>query len=165
MPNILPFISPFTQTFYDGRMTGPVTPIPAQRRLAGPGWSLRAERVELLGPGGWRALLGIRRGLRLLVTKTAGQSGLWVEAWAGEPGESAGVAVIEAPDGTPQLARVPLCRCGDRGCGNAGIQLDKELDDGELAALAGLLREFPWATTVPDRANVLRGHGLAALSR
>ena len=28
-----------------------------------------------------------------------------------------------------------------------------------------LLREFPWATTVPDRANVLRGQGLAALSR
>ena len=146
-------------------MTGPVTVMPAQRRLAGPGWSLRAERVELLGPGGWRALLGIRRGLRLLVTRAAGQPGLRVEAWAGEPGQSAGVAVIEAAGGTLQLARVPLCRCGERGCGNAGIQLDKELDDSELADLAGLLRELPWVTTVPDRANVLRGQGLAALSR
>ncbi|HMH92634.1 MAG TPA: hypothetical protein VK586_16300 [Streptosporangiaceae bacterium] len=146
-------------------MTGPVTVIPAQRRLSGPGWSLRAERVELLGPGGWRALLGIRRGLRLLVTQAAGQPGLRVEAWAGEPGRSAGVAVIEAADGTPQLARVPLCRCGERGCGNVGIQLDKELDDGELPALADLLRDLPWATTVPDRTNVLRGQGLAALSR
>ena len=146
-------------------MTDPVTVMPAQRRLAGPGWSLRAERVELLGAGGWRALLGIRRGLRLLVTRAPGQPGLRVEAWAGEPEVSDGVAVIEAADGTLALARVPLCSCGERGCGNAGIQLAKELDDGELAALADVLRELPWATTVPDRANVLRGPGLAALSR
>jgi hypothetical protein len=146
-------------------MTGPVTAIPAQHRIAGPGWSLRAERVELLGPGGWRALLGIRRGLQLLVTGTAGQPGLRVEAWAGEADESDGVAVIEAADGTRQLARVPLCSCGERGCGNVGIQLDKELDGGELAALVDLLRELPWTATVPDRSNVLRGQGLAALNR
>jgi hypothetical protein len=145
-------------------MTGIVTARPAQRRLAGPGWSLRAERLELLGEGGWRALLGIRRGVRLLVTRAAGQPGLRVQAWAGEPGESDGVAVIEAADGTRQLVRVPLCGCGDRGCGNTGIQLDKELDEGELAALAGVLRELPWGTTVPDRASVLRGSDLAALA-
>jgi hypothetical protein len=144
-------------------MTGIVTVDPGRGRLAGPGWSLRAERLELLGPGRWRALLGIRAGLRLLVTATAGEPGLRVQAWAGEPGESDGVAVIEAPDGTGQLARVPLCGCGERGCGNAGIQLDKELDEGELAALAGVLRELPWGTAVPGRANVLRGRGLAAL--
>jgi hypothetical protein len=144
-------------------MTGSVTADPAQRRLDGPGWSLRAERLELLGEDGWRALLGIRRGLRLLVTRAAGQPGLRVAAWAGEPGESDGVAVIEAGDGTGQLARVPLCGCGDRGCGNIGIQLDKELAEGELAALAGLLRELPWGTAVPVRASVLRGRGLAAL--
>ena len=146
-------------------MPDPVTVIPAQHRIAGPGWSLRAERVQLLGPAGWRALLGIRRGLQLLVTGTAGQPGLRVEAWAGEAGESDGVAVIEAADGTQQLARVPLCGCGERGCGNAGIQLDKELDGGDLAALVDLLRELPWTATVPDRSNVLRGQGLAALNR
>jgi hypothetical protein len=146
-------------------MTDPVTVIPAQHRIAGPDWSLRAERVELLGPDGWRALLGIRRGLRLLVTGTAGHPGLRVEAWAGEAGQSAGVAVIEAADGTLLLARVPLCSCGERGCGNAGIQLDKELDGGELPALVDLLRELPWAATVPDRSNVLHGQGLAALRR
>jgi hypothetical protein len=145
-------------------MTEPVTVIPAQRRIAGPDWSLRAERAELLGPDGWRALLGIRRGLRLLVTGTTGQPGLRVEAWAGEPGQSDGVAVIEAGDGTLQVARVPLCGCGDRGCGNAGVQLDKELDDGDLPALVNLLRELPWAATVPARSSVLRGQGLAALS-
>jgi hypothetical protein len=144
-------------------MTDPVTVVPAQHRIAGSGWSLHAESVELLGPGGWRALLGICRGLRLVVTGHAGQPELRVEAWAGEAGESDGVAVIEAPDGTRQLARVPLCGCGERGCGNAGIQLDKELDEGELAALAGVLRELPWGTAVPGRANVLRGRGLAAL--
>ena len=146
-------------------MTDPVTVSPAQHRIAGPGWSLRAERVELLEAGRWRALLGICRGLRLLVTGQAGQPGLRVEAWAGEAGESDGVAVIEAADGTQQLARVPLCSCGERGCGNVGIQLDKELDGGELPALVDLLRELPWSATVPDRSNVLRGQGLAALNR
>jgi len=39
-------------------------------RIVGPGWSLRAERVELLDGNGWRALIGIRRGLKLMVAKT-----------------------------------------------------------------------------------------------
>ena len=127
--------------------------------MAGPGWSLR----ERLLPDGGRC------------SGSAAACGSWSPGpraspdsgsrpGPGEPGESDGVAVIEAADGTRQLARVPLCGCGDRGCGNIGIQLDKELDEGELAALAGVLRELPWGTTVPDRANVLRGRDLAALA-
>src|SRR5580692_9202748 len=105
-------------------MTEAVTVVPGSSTLVGPGWELRAEWVTGAGQQ-WRALLGIRRGLKLLVTVDSAD-GLLVEAWAGEPEESDGVAVIEARDDTLRLASVPLCGCGVRGCGNTGIQLDKE---------------------------------------
>ncbi len=140
-----------------------VTADPGRSRVTGPGWSLRAERVEPLPDGGWRALIGVRDGLLLLVTARDGDGELRVEAWAGEPEESDGIAVIEAGDSGDRLARVPLCACGERGCGNAGIQLSKFLAGGELPALADLLRELPWTPAVPTRATVLRGDGLAAI--
>ena len=87
-----------------------------------------------------------------------------MEAWAGEPEDSDGVAVIEAADGSPRVARVPLCGCGDRGCGNAGVQFGRLVAGSELPALAGLLRQFPWSETLPTSSNVLRDDGLAALS-
>lgn len=145
-------------------MTDPVTAYPGELRIAGEGWSLRAESVEVLGAGGWRALIGVRRGLKLLVTGTGLGQEVEVEAWAGEPGDSDGVAVIEAADGIPRVARVPLCGCGDRGCGNAGVQFGGLVAGSELPALTGLLREFPWSEAVPMGSNVLRGDGLAALS-
>lgn len=144
-------------------MTDAVIAEPGKRRLAGPGWSLRAERVETLGAGGWRALIGIRRDLKLLVTRTGQAGPLQVEAWTAEPGQSDGVAVIDAGDDVLRLARVPLCGCGQRGCGNDGVQLDKQLAGGELAALAKLLRDLPWAGIVPTCSNVLRGDDLAAI--
>src|ERR1017187_7012747 len=142
-------------------MTDTVTAFPDERRIAGAGWSLRAERVEVPGARAWRALIGVRRGLKLLVSGTDPGHEVEVEAWAGEPEESDGVAVIDAGDG---VARVPLCGCGDGGCGNAGVQFGKWLAGGELSALVGLLREFPWSGIVPARSNVLRGGGLAAIT-
>ena len=47
----------------------------------------------------WRALIGIRRGLKLLVAKADETGLLQVEAWTAEPGQSDGVAVVEAGDG------------------------------------------------------------------
>ncbi len=145
-------------------MADVVTASPEKRQLAGEGWSVRAERVEMLGGDDWRALIGVRRGLKLVVTWT-GQcvEPLSVEAWAGKPEESDGVAVIESDDGSLRLALVPLCGCGDRGCGNVGVQLSKELDGADLPALIQLLRELPWTDMVPDSSNVLRGEGLAAV--
>jgi hypothetical protein len=140
-----------------------VTVLPGGRRVAGPGWSLRAERVDMLGAARWRALVGIRRGLKLLVTGTGQPDQLWVEAWAGEPGQSAGVAVVDTGNAGPAVARVPVCRCGEPGCGNAGVQLSKQLADDELPALVDLLRELPWTAAAPVRSNVLRGRGLAAM--
>ena len=145
-------------------MADTVTAFPAERRIAGEGWSLRAERVEVVGGGAWRALIGVRRDLKLLVCGTNLGCDVEVEAWAGEPEESDGVAVIDTGDGVSQVARVPLCGCGDRGCGNAGVQFGKYLAAGELPALVGLLRKFPWSETIPAYSNVLRGDALAAIT-
>ncbi|HEX3925634.1 MAG TPA: hypothetical protein VHY31_25380 [Streptosporangiaceae bacterium] len=141
-----------------------MTAFPDERRIAGVGWSLRAERVEVLGGGAWRALIGVRRGLELLVSGTDLDREVEVEAWAGEPEDSDGVAVIDAGDGVSRVARIPLCGCGDRGCGHAGVQLRKRLASGELPALVGLLRELPWSEITPARSNVLRGDALAAIT-
>jgi hypothetical protein len=46
------------------------------------------------------------------------------------------------------VAQVPLCRCGTRGCGNAGIQLRKQVPAGDLSALVALLRALPWTAVV-----------------
>jgi hypothetical protein len=145
-------------------MADTVTAFPDERRIAGEGWSLRAERVEVLGGGAWRALIGVRRDLKLLVSGTSLGCEVEVEAWAGEPEESDGVAVIDAGDGVSRVARVPLCGCGDRGCGHAGVQFGKWLAGGELPALVGLLREFPWSEIIPAHSNVLRGGALAAIT-
>jgi hypothetical protein len=144
-------------------MTEAVIPVPGKRRLVGAGWSLRAEHIEMLDADGWRALIGIRGGLKLLVTGTGRAEELEVEAWSGKPGASDGVAVIGEGDDDMQVARVPLCGCGDRGCGNVGIQLHKWLAGTELRALVDLLRELPWTEVIPTTSNVLQGNGLAAI--
>ncbi len=135
---------------------------PRTRRITGDGWSLRADRVEVAG-GGWRALVGVCRGLKLLVTWDGQGQQLEVEAWAAEPEESDGIAVIDLGQGDIRLARVPLCSCGDRGCGNAGVQLARPLPGHHLPALVALLRDLPWTHTSPAHENVLRGRDLAAL--
>jgi hypothetical protein len=125
---------------------------------------MRADRLELLDGDDWRALIGVRRGLDLLVTWSGQAQELDVEAWAGEPETTDGVAVIDLGSGDLRLARVPLCSCGDRGCGNIGLQFAKWLAGGKLPALVELFRELPWTDTVPTRANVLTGDGLAAIA-
>lgn len=144
-------------------MADVVTADPGRRRLTGEGWSLRVERIETAEgfDHDWRALVGVRRGLNLLVTRI--DQDIRVEAWAGEPENSDGVAIIDMGDSDVRLARVPLCSCGERGCGNAGVQLWKWLDDRELPALIELLRELPWTHTIPTTSNVLHGSGLAAI--
>ena len=144
-------------------MADAVTVVPGKRQLVGEGWSLRAERIEVLNGKDWRALVGVRRGLKLLVTKSDQAKELDVEAWAGEPEETDGVAVIDSGGDDIRLARVPLCSCGDRGCGNAGIQLAKWLPGNELPALVELLRALPWTEATPTTSNVLQGSDLAAI--
>jgi hypothetical protein len=136
-----------------------VTAVSSKGQLVGDGWRLRAERIEMLNDNGWRALVGVRRGLKLLVTWSDQDKELELEAWAGEPEETDGVAVIDLGDDDVRLARVPLCSCRDRGCGNVGIQFVKWLAGNELPALVDLLRDLPWTETIPTRTNVLQGSG------
>lgn len=131
--------------------------------IRGADWRLRADWVLSDSPG-WRALVGVRRDLGLLVTAQQDAPGtLEVEAWAGEPGESDGVAVVGEEGGTWAISAVPLCGCGDRGCGNIGIQLAKDIPAEDLFALVTLLRELPWENTAPTRSTVLTGDSVAAL--
>ena len=148
---------------YDGSVADTVTAVPGKRQLVGEGWSLGADRIEVVKGNAWRALIGVRRGLKLLVTWSDQDKELDVEAWAGEPDETDGVAVIDAGGGDIRLARVPLCSCGVRGCGNAGIQLAKWLPGNKLPALVELLRGLPWTETVPTPSNVLKGNDLASI--
>jgi len=148
---------------YDDPVTDSVTAVPGKRRLVGENWSLRAERVEMLNGHDWRALISVRRGLKLLVTWSQQEQELGVEAWAGEPEQTDGIAVIDIGGGDIRLARVPLCGCGERGCGNAGIQLAKWLRGNELPALIDLLKALPWTETTPTTSNVVQGSDLAAI--
>jgi hypothetical protein len=148
---------------YDDYVADAVTAVSSTGQLVGEGWRLRAERIEMLNGNDWRALVGVRRGLKLLMTASNQDTEFEVEAWAGEPEETDGVAVIDAGDGDIRLARIPLCSCGDRGCGNVGIQLSKQLAGNELPALVNALRDLPWTETIPTSTNVLQGDGLAAI--
>ena len=148
---------------YDGSVAGTVTADLVNRQLVGEGWSLRADRLEPLNGNDWRALIGVRRGLKLLVSWSDQAKDVDVAAWAGEPEKTDGVAVVGTGSGDLRVARVPLCACGDRGCGNVGIQFAKWLRADSLPALVQLLRELPWTDTIPTRSNVLKGNGLSAI--
>jgi hypothetical protein len=141
-------------------MAEQVTADPGTRLLAGPGWQLRADWVVRSG-GEWSALVSVRRGLKLLVT--ADNFGLMAEAWTGDPEDSDGAAVVAMGDDAPRLAVVPLCGCGERGCGNAGTQFGRVLAACDLPVLVGMLRDLDWTTVAPTRLNVLRGPELIAL--
>jgi hypothetical protein len=153
----------FACDLYDGGAGDAVIAVPGKRQLVGEGWSLRAERVEMLKGNDWRALIGIGCDVKLLVSLDDKAGELEVEAWAGEPEETDGVAVIDTADGGIWLARIPLCSCGERSCGNAGIQLAKCLPGNELPALVELLRSLPRTGATPTISNILRGDGLAAM--
>ena len=154
---------PVAASPYDDYVADAVTAVSSTGQLVGEGWRLRVERIEMLNGNDWRALVGVRRGLKLFVTWSNQDREFEVEAWAGEPEETDGVAVIDAGDGDIRLARIPLCSCGDRGCGNVGIQLSKQLAGNELPALVNALRDLPWTETIPTSTNVLQGDGLAAI--
>jgi hypothetical protein len=113
-------------------------------------WSTWSPSLRTCRPG--------RPGVGLL----AGVDSRWLAAPLGAA-RTDGVAVVGLADGGLALARVPLCGCGVRGCGNAGVQLCKVLPGGDLPELAGLLRALPCTSAVPAHEDVLRGDGLAAL--
>lgn len=106
-------------------------------------WTRRAtwvRRTDSSTPRGWSALIGVRRGVNLLVSGHQGGSSIHVEVWVGEPEESDGLAVIVGPDHTLLgTSAIPLCGCGDRGCGNANVQLNEDVEADDLARLIEIL--------------------------
>ena len=118
-----------------------------RRRLTVGTWSARATWVRSpLCPGAdgdWSALLGLRRGVNLLVNADQDAQAVWVELWAGEPDESDGLAVTTDGDTLIGVAHIPLCGCGDRGCGNVGIQVATTIVADDLPVLVETLRATP----------------------
>src|SRR5260370_9752942 len=95
-----------------------ITTVPGTRMLIGPDWELRADRVDDPGDGGGSAVPGIRRGLKLLLTRSASAAEADVEAWAGGPGQPEPVPFLDPPAGhlpvPPAPPRAPeVRRCGD----------------------------------------------------
>ncbi len=153
-----------------------ITADPGSRRLIVPLGSIQASWIWGSADT-WIALVGVRDGLNLLVTppdpddvvqgKATGipphlKTGPWrdkvrIEAWAGQPDDSDGIAVLGREGVAEAIARVPLCGCGVRGCGNSGIQLDKRIWPSELFQIVDRLRHLPWSTTGLTHENVLQG--------
>ena len=96
-------------------------------RLEIDGWSTRVRPLARLSqddPSVDRVSLHIRRGVNVVKGVSEGSEQVLLETWAGEPELSDGLAVVTDPEGDPiGIARIPLCSCGERGCGNAGVQL------------------------------------------
>ena len=116
-----------------------------RKRITLDQWSARTTwlRSSSRGEGMPSALLGVRRNVHLLVQAEDDPDSVWVELWAGEPEESDGLAVVVDSEGLQGLARIALCGCGNRGCGNVGLQLAAMVPSPHLPALVDSLRELP----------------------
>jgi hypothetical protein len=132
----------------------------ARRRVTVGRWSvrpvwIRTDQKRTGAPGATSsALVTVRRGVRLLVSAEPGRAGKpSVELWAGEPETSDGLAVVQKGDELAGVARIPLCGCGERGCGNAGVQLATELHANDLPTLVDLLAALPDLPGPPPRAT------------
>ena len=107
------------------------------------------------GPHSWDC-----GGASLLVNADQDAQAVWVELWAGEPDESDGLAVTTDGDTLTGVAHIPLCGCGDRGCGNVGIQLATTIVADDLPLLVETLRATPDVSAVrriPRKVHTWRG--------
>jgi hypothetical protein len=100
-----------------------------------------------------RVALQVRPGLVAQITLhhdgTAG-----IELWAGEPEETDGIAVLSDSGFPYAMARIPLCSCGDRMCGNVPIQLNADPVSGEtLLSTLELLDGLRWDSRPATRSQ------------
>ena len=130
-----------------------------RRRVTVGSWSERATvitpPIEVGGP--WTAVLELRRHVNLKVEAADGAERLQAELWSGRPTASDGLAIIMGHDTPAGVARIPLCTCGDRGCGNAGVQLDVSLLADDLPRLVDLVRGLPDSSATPERGHIWGG--------
>ena len=82
-----------------------------------------------------------------------GQDGeIWVSLWRGMVSEEVGLAVVLAKNGSRTgVAEIPLCSCGDRGCGNCGVQLSHAVAAELVTDLLDYLERLPGVPGVPTR--------------
>ncbi len=129
-----------------------------KRTISGDSWRIRVEWLYAR-EGYWVALAGVRAGLSLLLegyydgseidSPFHGRGQIYLEAWEGHPEETNGVAVW-GPDEPIAIVEIPLCGCGDRGCGNAGRQFTGDVRPNRIFEVFDLLRRLPWSPEVPS---------------
>jgi hypothetical protein len=130
-----------------------------RRRVTVGSWSERASAITPPGHVGarWIAVLELRRHVNLKVEADNGAEWVRAELWSGQPDDSDGLAIIVELDRPAGVAHIPLCACGDRGCGNAGVQLDVSLPAADLPQLVKLVRALPASSVTPERGNTWDG--------
>jgi len=141
------------------RVSGVVFDVPRRRVTAGR-WSVRAAWIRRSRPAENidSALVAVRSGVHLLITVDNDRAETpWVELWANEPDASDGLAVVRQGDDLVGIAHIPMCGCGDRGCGNAGLQLATDVRASDLPNLVDLLRALPNVPGPPSRDATWRG--------
>ena len=95
-----------------------------------------------------------------VVVTTELQRGLVAEIVVHRDG-TAGISLHKGEDGVAvrsdsgfpyALSHVPLCGCGDRGCGNLGLQLDADpITPETLLATMELVRDLRWDSRPAER--------------
>ena len=123
----------------------------ARRRVSVGQWTRRADRVDVAPHGDATALVVLARDRKLLLSGRAGETSVFVELWAGEPDRSDGLSVLVQQDTIAGIVRIPLCACGERGCGNSGVQLAANVEGVHLEQLVDLLEALPVLPGPPVR--------------
>ena len=95
--------------------------------------------------------------MNLLIRASAGDEHVRVELWAGGIDTTAGLAVTIARDRLAAIYRIPMCGCGVRGCGNAGLQLATDVAAADLPVLIDAVVGLPIAPVRPQPSAVWKG--------
>ncbi len=104
------------------------------------GRALVARSVTPTGDG-WVATVRLRSQADLTLTSREPSTVMaQVKLWTRPADKGVGMAVVIDREGRPaSLASIPMCGCGERGCGHSGRQLDVGLTADELLGVISLL--------------------------
>ena len=103
------------------------------------------------------AVISIAPRVNLSIRAQPGATDAYVALWAGEVDESDGLAVAIADNRLSGVQRIPMCGCGDRGCGNAGLQLAAYVAAADLPVLIDAVVGLPMISGRPQRSTVWKG--------
>jgi hypothetical protein len=145
-------------TRHTGQVESVVFDVQRRRVTVGP-WSERARAITPPRDVGapWTVVLELRRHVNLKIEADNGAERLRAELWSGQPAGSDGLAIVMKHDNPAGVARIPLCTCGERDCGNAGVQLDVSIPADELPRLVDLVRGLPDTSITPERGQTWDG--------